>query len=203
MTQTPPRPLFLASQSAARLAMLQSAGLTVQAHPARIDEDMITAALVAEGAKPRDIADVLAEYKAQKIAMKYPEALVLGSDQVLDLNGTLLTKPDTPDIAMDHLRAMSGQTHKLFSAAVIFDGGKPVWRHVGVVRMQMRQLSEDYIQGYVARNWDQVRHCVGAYQLEAEGARLFHRVEGDYFSVLGLPLLDVLSYLTLKGDIAG
>ncbi len=197
------KPIILASQSASRLAMFQAVGVSVEAMPARIDEEMITGSLLAEGAKPRDIADALAEFKARKVAQKQPEAIVIGSDQVLDLGGVLLNKPASPDNALDHLLAMAGKTHKLFSAAVVFEDGKPVWRHVGMVRMQMRAASEAYLQGYVDRNWDQIQHCLGAYQLEAEGARLFHRVEGDYFSVLGMPLLDVLSYLTLKGVIEG
>ena len=198
-----PQEIILASQSASRLAMLDGVGLTVQAIPARIDEEMITASLLAEDAKPRDVADALAEYKARKVASKHPDALVIGSDQVLDLNGILLSKPTSSENALEHLRAMAGKPHKLFSAAVIFEDGKPVWRHVGIVRMQMRAASDAYLKGYVARNWDAIQHCVGAYQLEAEGARLFHRVDGDYFSVLGMPLLDVLSYLTLKGVIEG
>lgn len=197
------KPLILASQSASRLAMFKAVGVEVQARPARIDEEMITASLLAEGAKPRDVADALAEYKAQKIAMKEPEAVVIGSDQVLDFNGVLLNKPSSPDDALAQLRAMAGKPHKLFSAAVIFEDGKPVWRHVGMVRMQMRAATEDYLKGYVDRNWQQIQHCVGGYQLESEGARLFHRVDGDYFTVLGMPLLDVLSYLTLKGIIQG
>lgn len=195
--------LILASQSASRLAMFKAAGVEIQAEPARIDEDTIKAALLAEGAKPRDVADALAEFKARKIAQKQPSAIVMGADQVLELNGVLLSKPASPDEALSQLRAMSGGRHSLYSAAVIFEDGAPIWRHVGVVRMQMRALGETYLQGYVTRNWDEIRHCVGAYQLEAEGARLFHRVEGDYFSVLGLPLLDILSFLSLKGVIDG
>ena len=101
------------------------------------------------------------------------------------------------------LRKMAGKTHTLCSAAVIYEGSKPVWRHVGIVRMHMRQLSDAYIQDYVARNWDGICHCVGGYMLEAEGARLFRRIEGDYFHVLGLPLLEILDYLTVRGVIDG
>ena len=107
----------------------------------------------------------------------------------------------TPDAAVAQLFALRGDTHALLSAAVIFEAGKPVWRHVGKVRMQMRAASDTYVAGYVERNWDSVRHAVGAYKLEEEGVRLFTRVEGDYFHVLGMPLLELLAFLTLRGDI--
>jgi len=195
--------ILLASGSEIRRQLLRNAGVPVEAVPARIDEDMITASLLAEHAKPRDVADALAEYKAEKIARKHPDALVIGADQVLDLAGELLAKPETPDHASDQLRAMSGKTHQLFSAAVIYEDGKPVWRHVGVVRLTARTLSNAYIDAYVARNWESIRHSVGGYKLEEEGVRLFSRIQGDYFTVLGLPLVELLGYLTLKGEIEG
>ncbi|SHF07628.1 Maf-like protein [Loktanella atrilutea] len=92
--------------------------------------------------------------------------------------------------------------HSLLSAAVVYVDGQPQWRHVGVVRLHMRDASDTFIADYVARNWEEIRHCVGAYQIEAEGVRLFHRIEGDYFNILGLPLLELLSYLTLRGTLA-
>src|SRR5690606_21642686 len=108
-------------------------------------------------------------------------------------------KPESPDHAKTQLRDLAGQTHQLLSAVVIYDAGQPVWRHIGVVQMHMRPLSEGFIEDYITRNWDSVRHSIGGYKLEEEGARLFTRVQGDYFTVLGLPLFDLLSYLTLKG----
>lgn len=197
------RPIILASGSETRQAMLRQAGIDFTSMLPRIDEDNIKASLLAEEASPRDIADTLAEFKARRIANKHPEALVIGSDQVLELGREILSKPSSPDDAVAQLTMMSGKQHKLLSAAVIYEDAKPVWRTVGQVRLTMRVLTPQYVESYVDRNWDDICHCVGCYQLEAEGARLFARVDGDYFTVLGMPLLDVLGYLTMSGAIDG
>jgi septum formation protein len=197
------RPIILASGSETRQEMLRQAGVSFTSTVARIDEDSIKASLLAEEASPRDIADTLAEFKARRVAEKNPEALVIGGDQVLEFGREILSKPTSPDDAVAQLSRMSGKQHKLLSAVVIYEDAKPVWRTVGQVRLTMRTLSPSYIDSYVDRNWEGIRHCVGGYQLEAEGARLFARVDGDYFAVLGMPLLDVLGYLTLSGAIDG
>ena len=194
--------IILASGSSIRTQMLSQAAVPHEVQVARVDEDMFKASLISEGAAPRDIADALAEMKASKISDKNPGALVIGCDQVLEHNGTLLSKPETPEEALAQLKLMRGDLHTLLSAAVIFEDGKTLWRHIGVVRLRMRDASDTFLEDYVMRNWDSIRHAVGAYKLEEEGVRLFSRIEGDYFNVLGLPLLEILNYLTLRGDIA-
>lgn len=195
-------PLILASGSEIRHQMLRQAAVDHTVQVARVDEEMIKHSLIAEGAPPRDIADALAEMKAAKVSEKNFGSLVLGCDQVLEHRGALLSKPQSPDHAIEQLSSLRGDRHTLLSAAVIYEDAKPVWRHVGVVRLRMRDASDAYIRDYVARNWDSIQHAVGGYKLEEEGVRLFSRIDGDYFNVLGMPLLEILNYLTLRGDIA-
>ena len=195
--------IILASKSQIRLTLFERAGVSVEPIPARIDEDSIKASLKNEQAKPRDIADALAEYKARKIALKYSDRVVIGSDQVLDFQGSILSKPSDQAEANTQLRMLRGQSHTLHSAAVIYDDGEPTWRFVGKSRMTMRGFSDEYLKSYVEKNWDEIRHCVGCYQLEAEGSRLFQQVSGDYFTVLGIPLIEVLAFLSSKGLIDG
>jgi len=183
--------------------MLAQAGLTFTSQTARIDEAVVKAALLAEQPKPRDIADTLAEMKAQRISVKQPEALVIGSDQVLDLQGTLLSKPESVEEARVQLRQLRGQEHRLFSAAVIMKGGQPQWRHIGQVRLWMRDFSDSYLENYLDRMGEEVTQTVGGYKLEGEGIRLFSHIEGDYFNVLGLPLMELLTHLTRTGAIEG
>ena len=196
-------PIILASGSAIRAQLLRNAGVPFDVVVPRVDEDAMKMALLAEEASPRDIADALAEMKARKIADKHPDTMVIGCDQVLAFDNQLLSKPTDQTEAATQLRAMRGQRHMLLSAAVIYHEGSPIWRHVGVVRLRMRDVSDAYLDDYIDRNWDDIRHSVGAYQLEAEGVRLFHSIEGDYFNVLGMPLLELLAFLTLRGVIEG
>lgn len=194
-------PIILASGSAIRAQLLQNAGLTFEIIKPSVDEEPLLRALQAEDASPRDITDALAEMKAQRVSAKHPEALVIGCDQVLATGSDILMKPSSQEEALEHLTRLRGQMHQLLSAAVIYENGKPLWRHVGVVRLNMRDASDAYLADYVTRNWDSIQHAVGAYKLEEEGVRLFTRIDGDYFTVLGLPLLPLLSYLTLRGTL--
>lgn len=193
--------LILASGSSVRARLMSQAGLVFEVVKPRIDEDMVREALLAEGASPRDLADALAELKALRVSEKHPEALVIGCDQILDLAGKILSKPASLEEARTQLLELRGKRHSLLSAVVICEGGKPIWRHVGQVRLMVRDFSDSWLDGYLDRNWPDISEAVGAYKLEKEGVRLFTRVEGDYFTVLGLPLLDLLSYLSLRGDI--
>ena len=195
------RPLLLASASPIRLQLLRNAGLEVTAQPARIDEDAIRQALQADAASLRDIADALAEMKARKLAEKNPEALVLGCDQILAFKGRVYGKPETPDEARGQLSEFRGQTHQLISALVLYDAGKPIWRHMSEAKLTMRPLSDSYLDDYISRNWQSLRESVGGYKLEEEGIRLFFTIEGDYFSILGLPILPLLGYLGTRGFI--
>lgn len=180
--------------------MLRNAGVEVVAHAALVDEASIKESLVASGAKARDIADALAEAKACKVSRKFARALVLGCDQILvTANGQILDKPESPDEARAQLAMLSGETHRLISAAVICENGEPVWRIVDTAQMVMRSLSGSFIDGYVAAHWEHIRHCVGCYQIEAEGAQLFTSVSGSQFTIIGLPLLPVLDYLRVRG----
>jgi septum formation protein len=196
------QPVILASGSAIRAQLLAQAGLQHEVITPRVDEEALRDAMLAEGATPRDLADALAEMKALRISEKRPEALVIGCDQVLDLQGKVLSKPTSREDARAQLAEMRGKRHSLLSAVVICEAGKPIWRHVGQVRLQVRDFSDQWLDGYLDRNWPDIAEAVGAYKLEKEGVRLFSRIDGDYFTVLGLPLLDLLSYLGLRGDIA-
>lgn len=193
--------IILASGSSIRSQLLAQARVPHKVEIARIDEEMIKASLLAEQAPPRDICDTLAEMKARKISEKNPTALVIGCDQVLEHRGTMLSKPMSPSDALGQLQVLRGDRHSLLSAAVICEAGKPIWRHIGQVRLRVRDASDTYLEGYVDRNWESIRHAVGGYKLEEEGVRLFTRIDGDYFNVLGLPLLELLAFLTLRGEI--
>ncbi|MBB3348119.1 MULTISPECIES: nucleoside triphosphate pyrophosphatase [unclassified Sphingomonas] len=189
--------LILASQSASRTAMLSAAGVPFTAEPAYADEAALKAAMA--GARPRDLADALAELKALKVSARHPGALVLGSDSLAVLDdGSVLDKPTSRDEARDHLRRMSGRHHDLVSAAVVAENGRPVWRVVDAARIIVRRLSDAFIETYLDAEWPAIAGCVGCYRIEGPGVQLFAKVSGSQFTVLGMPLLPVLDYLRTR-----
>ena len=189
--------IILASKSASRAAMLEAAGVPFEAVAAGVDEDAAKTALA--HLSPRDLADALAELKALKVSRRFPDALVLGSDSLVALaDGTRLDKPASREEAAEHLRAMSGARHELWSAAVIAENGRAVWRHVEAAKMHVRSLSYSFVEAYLDVEWPAIAGCVGCYRIEGRGVQLFSRIEGSQFTVLGLPLLPVLDYLRVR-----
>jgi septum formation protein len=193
--------LILASASPVRARLLSEAGLRVEVRPARIDEAALRDALAAEQVGPRDLADALAEAKARKLAERHPDAVVIGADQVLEADGRAWGKPADIDAARAQLQHLRARGHVLHSAVVLYHEVRPVWRHVGEVRLTMRPFSDAFLEAYLTRNWPAVSGSLGGYMLEREGVRLFARIEGDYFDVLGLPLVPLLSHLAERGFI--
>lgn len=192
--------LLLASQSSGRAAMLRAAGLTFETSAAHVDEEGLTAALRAEGQSARNIADALAEAKAIKISSRLPGVTVIGADSTLALDdGVMLSKPETPEDAANHLRRMAGTRHRLFSAAVAARDGAPIWRAIGEAKLWMRPLSDAFIADYVTNNWDSIRWTVGCYEIEGAGVQLFERVEGDPWTIIGMPMLPLLAWLRATG----
>jgi septum formation protein len=179
--------------------MLRDAGVAVETVAAAVDEAGIKAGLREEAAPPRDVADLLAELKARRIATRRPERLVLGADQVLVLDGRIFDKPADLAEARVQLQGLRGRRHELLSAAVIFEGAAPVWRHVGRAVLTMRPFSDVFLDDYLAAEGDLALASVGGYRIEGRGAQLFSRVDGDHFTIMGLPLLEVLGFLRTRG----
>ena len=194
--------LILASASAVRHAMLTAAGLDVDVRPVSVDEEGLRAALAQDGASPRDMAGALAEAKVRRCAGRHPQGLVLGCDQILEHRGRAFGKPKTRDEAQDQLCDLRGQTHVLWSAAVLYRDAAPIWRHIGEARLTMRPFTDSYLAAYLDRNWPQAAGSVGGYRIEQEGVRLFSAISGDHFTILGLPLVPLLLYLDDQGAIA-
>jgi septum formation protein len=194
----PPVQITLASKSAARAAILRNAGLVFETVSSGVDEDAAKAGLLAEGASPREVADALAELKAFKVSTKRP-GLVIGSDQTLDLDGALFDKVDTVEAARAQLIQLRGKVHKLHSAVVVARDGQPIWRVVETSKLSVRDFSDAWLDGYLERNSPEILWSVGCYLLEGEGVQLFNRIDGDYFSILGLPILGLFDFLRLHG----
>lgn len=194
-------PVTLASKSSTRQMILNNAGVAFEAVGPGVDEDAAKAGLLAEGVPPRDIADVLAEMKAVKVSAKRP-GLVIGADQTLDLKGRLIDKVDTLEEARARLLELRGQVHKLHSAVVVARDGQPIWRIVETAKLSVRPFSEAWLDRYIERRGEALLWSVGCYELESEGVQLFDKIEGDYFAILGLPLVGLLDFLRLHGALA-
>ena len=181
--------IVLASKSASRAAMLEAAGVAFEARPAAVDERALEASL--EGARPDQVALALAEAKA----------VVLGSDSLVVVGERRFDKPASREDAAEHLRAFSGRVMQLHSAAAFAHDGAIVWRHAALATLHVRELSEAFIARYLDAEWPDVGHCVGVFRIEALGVQLFERIEGDQFTVLGMPLLPVLGALRDLGEL--
>lgn len=191
--------IILASASSARRAVLEAAGLRFEARPAAVDEAAIKDGALAEGIPPTDAALMLADAKAERIARRDPEALVIGCDQLLVCEGAWFDKPADVAAARAQLLALRGRTHELVTAVVCHRRGGRVWQHVATPRLTMRAFSEAFLDAYLTMEAEHVTHSVGAYRLEGPGVQLFDRVQGEHAAILGLPLLPLLGFLRQHG----
>jgi septum formation protein len=203
MIQNPDIPLILASASTARQVLLRQAGLEVEAIAADVDEAAVKAGAKAGGGEAAALVLALAELKARRIAARYPAALVIGADQLLVCGDDWFDKPVTLDQAKTHLARLSGQTHCLPTAVCVVRGDARLWHHIATPSLTLRTLSPEFIDDYIAAEGAAVCSCVGAYRLEGLGSQLFSRIEGDFFTILGLPLLPLLGYLRQAGVLLG
>jgi septum formation protein len=195
--------LILASKSRIRSDLLANAGIDFETEGAEIDERAVEDAVSGSGITPGEVATILAEAKALAVSERHPSAIVIGADQTLSLDDEILHKTGNMEAARRRLLQLSGRTHMLNSAVVLVRNGEAVWRHLSEVQMTMRPLTPGFIGRHLSRTGDQVLASVGAYQLEGEGIQLFEKIEGDYFAVLGLPLLPLLEELRHLGEIDG
>ncbi len=195
MTKSDPHTLILSSGSKTRQQMLRNAGVPFEVYVPKVDETAIKQSLIEEKVAARDIADALADAKANSASFMYPNRMILAADQILVFKEKILSKAQTRDEAKETLMLLSGGTHSLVSAAVVYDQGQPVWRQVATAEMKVRPLTDPFIDWYLDTLGNDAFWSVGAYQLEGIGAQLFDQVDGDYFTVLGLPLIPVLDFL--------
>lgn len=193
------RPLVLASQSASRREMLSAAGVDFEAIPAHIDERAIEQNQA--GKPPEVIALLLAEQKAFAVSCEQPQALVLGSDSLVAVDGKRFDKPKSRDEAAAHLRFFAGRVMQLHSAAALVRDGATLWTHAETASLHVRPMSDSFIESYLDVEWPAVAGCVGVFRIEARGVQLFERIEGDHFTVLGMPLLPVLGALRDLGEL--
>lgn len=198
-----PTKMILASASAGRRRILTDAGLDVETVAPGLDERALEAPLDEGNVTPEDRAQILAEAKAAAVSEMHPDALVIGADQILSLGDEILHKPADMEEARRRLLALSGKTHQLSSAVVLASRGAAIWRHVGVAHLTMRKLDPGFVGRHLSAVGDAALSSVGAYQVEGPGIQLFEKIEGDHFTIIGLPLLPLLSRLRELGVIDG
>ena len=191
--------IILASKSQIRSELLLKAGLKFTAIDANIDEKKAKSSYMNKGYSARDLADILAAMKAKKLSCKYLDKLVIGCDQIMECNGQILSKANNPTDLADQLKFLRSKSHTLYSACVVYFANKAEWRFIGSATITMRNLSDEYISKYVDDNWDEVKHCVGGYKIENSGISFLSKINGDYFSILGLPIIQLLDYLVNRG----
>ena len=191
--------IILASKSQIRSELLLKAGLKFTAVDANIDEKEAKSSYINKGYSARDLADILAAMKAKELSCKYLDKLVIGCDQIMECNGQILSKSNNPTDLADQLKFLRSKSHILYSACVVYFANKAEWRFIGSATITMRNLSDEYISKYVDDNWDEVKHCVGGYKIENSGISFLSKVNGDYFSILGLPIIQLLDYLVNRG----
>ena len=192
--------ILLASNSASRKAMLKAAGVAFASEGADVDERALEAEM--DGAEPAEIAQALAAAKAAAVSANKPDALVLGSDSLVEVDGNRFDKPTSRENAADHLRSFSGKVMALHSAAALARGGQIIWVGSDFARLRVRELSDDFIEAYLDAEWPAVSYCVGVFRIEGPGVQLFESIAGDQFTVLGMPLLQVLDALRGEGALA-
>ena len=192
-------PLILASSSRTRRTLLDDAGLEFEIEPARIDEGAIKCRFAADGRSASDCAFALAEAKARRVAAHHPHGLIIGADQILVCDGAWFDKPASLADARNQLQKLRGRTHRLVTAACVVEGQACTWRGIASARLTMREFSDAFLDLYLEAEGTSVLGSVGAYRLEGRGVQLLTRVEGDHFAILGLPLLELLSFLRERG----
>jgi septum formation protein len=192
-------PLVLASGSATRARLLRDAGVQIVVDPPSVDEEEVKQAFRADGAAPDEAAEALADLKARRITSRHPGRLVLGADQMLECEGEWFDKPADRAAAGAQLACLAGRTHRLVSAAVVHLDGQRIWHRIEAARLTMRPLGSAFLSAYLDAVGDDVLGSVGAYRVEGLGAQLFARIEGDHFTIQGLPLLPLLGFLRQRG----
>ena len=191
--------IVLASSSQIRSRLLNNAGIQHDVQKAVIDEEAVKASLESQGVSPRNIVDALADIKAKKIANQFSDAFTIGCDQIIVFQNKIFSKPKTKADMTLQIETMKGQSHEVLSAAVIYQGNLPIWRYIAQTKVTLRVLPSKYIKTYVDEHWETTRNCVGCYEVEKNGAKIIKNIEGDFFNILGMPLLEILDFLEIHG----